>query len=88
MDDSCVWETDLHTALNNVCCNFFYLQLKKLYEESQQKIKKLEVEVSVNKIKLCPNSLRSNEHNINLPSNLVNTNESNKKYDRILKWIL
>lgn len=27
----------------------FYLQLKKLYEESQQKIKKLEVEVSVNK---------------------------------------
>lgn len=28
---------------------FCYLQLKKLYEESQQKIKKLEVEVSVNK---------------------------------------
>jgi len=28
---------------------FSHLQLKKLYEESQQKIKKLEVEVSVNK---------------------------------------
>ena len=75
------------TALNKVWCNFFHLQLKKLYEESQQKIKKLEIEVSVNKMKLCPNSLRSNEHNINLPSNLVNTNELNKKYDRILKWI-
>jgi len=46
---------------------FSYLQLKKLYEESQQKIKKLEVEVSVNEIKSCSNLLRSNECNLFYP---------------------
>jgi len=56
MGESCFQKTGLQ------CCPkissnlksgviFFYLQLKKLYEESQQKIKKLEVEVSVKSIK-------------------------------------
>ena len=41
---------------------FSYFQLKKLYEESQQEIKKLEVEVSVDKsIFFFSNSLQLNE---------------------------
>ena len=40
---------------------FSYFQLKKLYEESQQEIKKLEVEVSVDKSIFFSNSLQLNE---------------------------